>query len=123
MAHYIHHIPGRLRVRNPMFKDNPPLLEEARHCFQDAAGIKQVSANALTGSLTVRYDPDTLSPDRILQIFEECEYVDTKRAHTLDTHLNESFNKAGKYVGRAALSVMVDTALKGSGLSFLSALI
>jgi hypothetical protein len=49
--------------------------------------------------------------------------VDTKRAHTLDTHLNESFNKAGKYVGRAALSVMVDTALRGSGLSFLSALI
>ncbi len=123
MAHYIHHIPGRLRVRNPMFRDNPPLLDEARNCFKDASGIKQVSANALTGSLTVRYDPEILSPERILQIFEDCQYVDLKQAATLDTHLNESFNKAGKYVGRAALSVMVDTALKGSGLSFLSVLI
>ncbi len=123
MAHYIHHIPGRLRVRNPMFKENPPVLDEAQNCFKEAPGIKQVSANALTGSLTVRYDPDVLSPERILQIFEECQYVDLRRAATLDTHLNQSFNKAGKYVGRAALSVMVDVALQGSGLSFLSALI
>ncbi len=123
MAHYIHHVPGRLRVRNSLFKDNSPLLEEIRNCFTGAAGISGITANPLTGSVTVNYDPELLSPEKMVQIFEDCGYVDINRAATLDKELNQTFNKTGRYLGRAALGVVVDYALQGSGLSFLSALI
>ncbi len=123
MAHYIHHVPGRLRVRNPMFKNNPAMVDEIRNCLQNAAGVESISSNPLTGSVVVNYDPDLLPPEQLLQIFEECEYVDLSRATTLDHHLNQSFKKTGHYMGRAALGLMVDYALQGSGLSFLSVLI
>lgn len=123
MAHYIHHVPGRLRVRNPIFKNNSPVLDELRHCFKDAAGVGEITANPLTGSVVVNYDPETLAPEKVLQIFEDCEYVDMNQATTLDANLNQSFKKTGHYMGRAALGMMVDYTLRGSGLSFLSVLI
>lgn len=122
-AHYMHHLPGRLRVRNPMFRNNPSLMGEIEHCFKAAQGVSKIAANPLTGSVTLTYDPDVLAPEKVLEIFEACEYIDAKNAATLDSKLKASFDKTGRYMGRAALSLLVDYALKGSNLSFLSVLI
>lgn len=123
MSHYVHHIPGRLRVKNPMFKTNPALLEEARSCFDGADGISSISTNALTGSIVVKYDTDIISPDHLFTVFQECEYVDENKAVSLDSQLKASFTQAGRFMGKACLSMVVDRALQGSGLSFLAALI
>ena len=123
MSHYVHHIPGRLRIKNPMFKKNPTLLEEARLCFEGADGITGISTNELTGSMVVTYDKEIVSSDHLFNVFRECEYVDENKAVTLDSKMKESFTQAGRLMGKACLSMVVDRALQGSGLSFLAALI
>ena len=123
MSHYIHHIPGRLRIKNPVFKNNPAAGDEIRDCFSSAAGVHHIKVNALTGSVVVNYDPNQIDPDNLLQIFRDCEYVDETRARTLDQKLDESMSMAGRFVGRACLGMFMDYTLKGTGFSFLAALV
>jgi hypothetical protein len=61
MAHYIHHVPGRLRVRLPQLKRNPAYAADLRVGLQRRDGILSVECNAITGSLLVIYDPRTIS--------------------------------------------------------------
>ena len=123
MKHYIHHIPGRLRIKNPLFKANPTILQEARNCFAGTEGIRKVSISELTGSILVEYDPQVIDEQRLITVFQECEYLDVTRAVTLDQAMKSSITRVGQYAGKVGLSLFMDRALSGTGLSFIAALI
>lgn len=123
MQHYIHHVPGRLRIKNPLFKSSPRLLEEVQSCFGQTEGVERMETNALTGSVVLYYDPEVLAPERLMQALEDCEYLDVTKAVGLDHRMTSSLAKAGQYVGKVGLSLFMDRALAGSSLSFITALI
>jgi hypothetical protein len=123
MNHYIHHVPGRLRIKNPLFKNDVHKLSEAQKCFDNIHGIHKVKGNALTGSIVVLYDPERIKPDYLMQIFKDCEYVDENRAVNLDYTLTHGLNKAGMHIGKACLSFFVQETLKDSSLGLLFAFI
>lgn len=123
MQHYIHHIPGRLRIKNPLFKSNPRILQEAKHCFEGTEGITQVCTSELTGSILVQYDPEIIDQDHLIKVFQECEYFDVTQAVSLDQTLKNSLSSVGQYAGKVGLSLFMDRALSGTGLSFITALI
>lgn len=56
MAHYVHHVPGRLRVRLTRLKRNPALAERLRGSLAQIPGVGEVRTNLVTGSLLVSYD-------------------------------------------------------------------
>ena len=123
MSHYIHHVPGRLRIRSQLLKNNHQMLEDVRKCFRGAPGIEHIKVSPVTGSALIRYNPDEIESDQILSILHDCEYVDVHQAKSLDEKLTSSVSKAGNFVGKACLNLFVDQALQGSRLALLSVLI
>lgn len=64
---YIHQLPGRLRVRDPRFRRNASRAAKAVDRARSAPGVKHATANEVTGSLTVHYDPSLTTGDLILR--------------------------------------------------------
>lgn len=70
-AKVVHHIPGRLRVRLPRARGNPALLRQLAEFVKAYGGVREVEINPATGSILVRYDPE--SPDEIRALLRETE--------------------------------------------------
>lgn len=56
MAHYVHHVPGRLRIKLPELKRNPQLAAAIETTVLNMPGVVGARINAVTGSLLVHYD-------------------------------------------------------------------
>ena len=56
-AELVHHIAGRMRLRIPAAKGNAAKLREIQRSLPELAGVQSVEANAMLGTLVVRYDP------------------------------------------------------------------
>ncbi len=69
MTVYVHHVPGRLRVRSPVLARCP----DRRACLERELavlpGILAVATNPKAGSVIVRYDPTIINPEAILTRF------------------------------------------------------
>jgi hypothetical protein len=66
MNHYIHHIPGRLRVKTPLLKRNEAEAVRVRATLTGLDGLLSYEVNNLTGSLIVYYDPALTQGETIL---------------------------------------------------------
>jgi Heavy metal associated domain 2 len=53
-----HQVPGRVRMKIKVGKDNPELLKQISEVFGAIPGIEQVSVNPTTGSIVLHYDAD-----------------------------------------------------------------
>jgi Heavy metal associated domain 2 len=66
MAPYLHHVPGRLRLRTRSLKNDEAKAAEIRALFAQLPGIKAVELNLVTGSMLVRYDTAGITSAKIL---------------------------------------------------------
>src|SRR5215467_2336119 len=64
---YVHHVPGRLRIKAAEFRENPSILDAACRELAGLPGVSSVSSNRLTGSILVEYDPLVLTPIALLE--------------------------------------------------------
>ncbi len=74
MADFVHHVPGRLRVRIPALKRNEAEARAALRLIEAACGVMATKANLLTGSLTARYDSRLTSGAALLAILHDAGY-------------------------------------------------
>jgi Heavy metal associated domain 2 len=68
MTPYVHHVPGRLRVRVPKVKGNSAEASLLERRIRAQRGVKNVQTSPLTGSVLVHYDPATASVSTLSQI-------------------------------------------------------
>jgi Heavy metal associated domain 2 len=122
MEYYVHHVPGRLRVRIPAIRKNPRHAAEIQSLL-NIYGVDNIAVNHLTGSVVVTFDTDLLSPEQLLNLLKEKGYYDHNRTVTCDETLQRASNIAATKVGRAMFGYAVGKALEASGLSLLAALI
>ncbi|MCS6786418.1 MAG: hypothetical protein NZ524_05230 [Thiobacillaceae bacterium] len=66
MSPYIHHVPGRLRVKSPGLKRNPHAAQEAVRYLQQVEGVMHTEANPVTGSLLIHYDHNRVAAQTLL---------------------------------------------------------
>jgi chromate transport protein ChrA len=66
MSHYLHHVPGRLRLKARSLKSSEEKGAEIRALCTQLPGIEAIELNTLTGSLLVRYDKASVSSTQIL---------------------------------------------------------
>ncbi len=67
--------PGRLRVSSPLFM-RQEALDKIKEHVNTLDGIKSVSANLRTGSLTVLYDPLRVTMQMLTNAKEEIERLE-----------------------------------------------
>lgn len=123
MSYYIHHIPGRLRVKTHLIKRNQNTAEEAQKKLGQVNGINSVLVNTITGSITISYDTDTLSPQLILNILKQMGYFDVSKAITNDQYIHTAASKAGQTLGKVLFGAVIEKVFEGSALSLISILI
>lgn len=56
MDRYIHHVPGRLRVRYDVLKASPLHADSVRRTLAALPGVEACTVNTSTGSVLCRYD-------------------------------------------------------------------
>lgn len=66
MSHYIHHVPGRLRVRSKAFLCNPSKARSLEGRLRAIDGVLAIKYNARIGSLTIQYDPVSGAEKRVM---------------------------------------------------------
>jgi hypothetical protein len=68
MNQYVHHVPGRLRIRIPEVKGNSAEASSLERRIRAQRGVKSVQTSPLTGSVLVHYDPATASVSTLSQM-------------------------------------------------------
>jgi hypothetical protein len=120
--HYIHQIPGRLRIKSPVLR-NGKYHPGVRELLSSLKGIEAAELNPTTGSVTIYYHPAQIHGKDIEKAFERHGYFDRSKAITNDQYFHNLFSKAGHVVSRALFGSAAGVALEGTGLSFLTVLI
>jgi hypothetical protein len=112
-----------MRIKIPAIQHRSRKAEDIQQLLLQHEGVEHVRTTTLTGSVVVHYDPDLITPDEIVNILRYENFVDETRLAPYDAHLFTSTHRAGRALGRAAVSWAVGRALEGSGLGFLAVLI
>ncbi|MEW6659364.1 MAG: HMA2 domain-containing protein [Thermodesulfobacteriota bacterium] len=79
MSAYVHALSGRLRLKIPHLKGNPLRAQEIENQVNLMAGMQQVAANPVTGSLLLIYDPDLLNQEEIFAFLKDLGYFQDYR--------------------------------------------
>jgi copper chaperone CopZ len=123
MGHYLHVVPGRVRVKIPLIKGNDSRSREVERLLESVQGITSVSAYSLTGSVVVHYQDDEVKSGEILDVLKKNGYFDDSRVVTTDQYIQSAVAKAGQSIGKALFGLAIEKAFEGSGLSIIAALI
>jgi hypothetical protein len=99
MNHYIHDIPGRIRVTSPKVKNNQRAAEEVKRLVTLFHGVNSVECNLITGSILINYHPDKLNKMDIVDLLSEKGFFDKSKAVTND----EYFLRTANYIGRVVI--------------------
>lgn len=68
---YMHHTPGRLRLKGHHFRCHGEAARKALAQLRAAPGVEEVTLNPRAGSLTVRYDTARTSQAGLLAVLDE----------------------------------------------------
>ncbi len=123
MSYYIHNVPGRLRIKSPILKNNKHVANDVNSSLNALSGVDNIDINLTTGSLLVNYDCKTVKYSEIVEILEEKGYFNSSKAETNDEYLYKTASKAGAFIVKSLFSAFAGMALERTPLSFLSILI
>lgn len=123
MSYYMHNVPGRLRVKTPVIKGNTAMSERVTNFLDTVDGVTSITANTVTGSIVVLYDPLTVSHKQLVDALSRKGYFDHTKAVTNDQYVHKAASKASWTLGKVVFGAAVDMALEGSALSLLTVLL
>ncbi len=126
MPHYIHHLPGRLRIKSRQLKRNPGAISSACSLLANHHGIDAVEANSVTGSLLITYDPQQHHPDQLLAILSGAGLIADGTATPPppeEDRLTVTMTDVGGKIGKAVLGMLVEKAVERSALALVGAIL
>jgi copper chaperone CopZ len=123
MGHYIHHVPGRLRIRTPKLKRDDGRARDAEQLLQSIDGVSSVRANTMTGSITLMYERDTVNSETILRALEQHGYYDPETVRYADGQLHDMATRTGNTLGKALFGLVVEKAFERSAVALIGALL
>lgn len=128
MTPYVHHVPGRMRVRTPRIKGNTRNAERLRQTLGQLVGVTSIETNPLTGSAIISYSPQHVAPDHLVAVMKEHGYLDADFALDVKQAVTKPHG-AGQsevtlnWVGKTVLSVLVEKVVERSASAVFAALI
>jgi copper chaperone CopZ len=124
MSHYIHHVPGRLRVKTPVLKRNEQRAAAVKALLREFDGIDAVDVNTVTGSILVGYDKTRTDSNTILAALKAQGY--TEHDALVSQHRPTSHGTPSKLVqsvGKTVFGILVEKAVERSAVALVAGLI
>jgi copper chaperone CopZ len=122
MTHYIHHVPGRLRVKSLMIKKNETQARLVKDCLNEMNGVRATEVNTVTGSIVVNYDAHLVHSETILNSLRDQGYIDQVTPHS-DLVVMSSGASLAQKVSDAVVNKLVETVVERSAVALIAALI
>lgn len=123
MAHYIHHVPGRLRIRTPRLKRDAIRAEAAEAFVLTIEGVTAARANSVTGSLTVAYQRDVVGAETILEALALHGCYQPELVQHADHQLPHMAARAGGVLGKALFGMVLEKAVERSAFALIGAIL
>ena len=117
MSQYIHHTPGRIRVRSKAFRCQGAAVQDAERQLQAMDGVRGVRINPRAGSITVHYDPASLGQTELLAALEQVGCLGAARVADADS------NKVIEMFGHALVGAVVRKAVEHSARTLVGVLV
>lgn len=117
MSQYIHHVPGRIRVRSKAFRCHGERARTAQAQLMAMDGIREVQINQRASSIVVQYDPERLSRAQLFSALEELGCMAAVRRESAHSH------KLGETFGKALVGAMVQKAVEQSARGLVGVLV
>jgi hypothetical protein len=71
MSYYYHAIPGRLRIKTPLVKNNERQARHIEKFLSQIRGVVSIVTSTLTGSITINYNPKVTDQKILLEILQK----------------------------------------------------
>ncbi|MBK5932194.1 HMA2 domain-containing protein [Halochromatium salexigens] len=117
MSQYIHHIPGRIRVRSKAFRCYGERASNAQAKLMAMDGVRAVQINQRASSIVVQYDPELLSRVELFAALEDLGCMAAVRRD--ETHAN----KLGETFGKALVGAMMQKVVEQSARNLVGVLV
>lgn len=117
MSPYIHHVPGRMRVRSKAFHCRSEKALAAERRLRELVGVRSVRLNPHAHSITVHYDTAALKQSDLLEILQQVGCL------SVFNHSDDGTPKMGEIFGKALVGAVVQKAVEQSARTLVGALI
>jgi copper chaperone CopZ len=108
---YLHDLPGRLRVRSPLFRKNAERATAVRNSLESVDGVRSATVNLVTGSVTIYYDCSRASTATLLE---------TLRYHGCSGH-RHALPPHAPAIGKTVAGFLVEKAIERSLMAVVAA--
>jgi hypothetical protein len=116
MSHYIHHLPGRLRIQSGRLRHS--LCAQALHnLLADLNGITAHRHNPKAGSVLIEYNPDLINADDIIYYLSKSGCLESSVALRQPTYGNGVIKHAGMLFGNALFGTLMRKSVETSVLA------
>lgn len=116
MSQYIHHVPGRIRIRSRAFQCYGARADAAQARLLAMDGIRSVEIKPRAASLIVQYDPECLSRAALFATLEELGCMAPVRRD------NAHVRQIGETFGKALVGAVMQKAVEQSARTLVGAL-
>jgi hypothetical protein len=109
VAEYMHHVPGRLRIKSPALKRNEEEGVAVRKLLLNQEGILSSEVNTLTGSILILYDGAVVQADWIVDLLKRQGCLEPSVAiHPTALVFSQAITGAGEVLIKALTEVIVE---------------
>lgn len=120
MSTYIHHVPGRLRIKSPRLKRNAHAAEQTRDHIESLHGVHSTEVNTVTGSLLIKYDSSLVGGQTLLNTLRSL-------GHLMPHHTHDEIHYQGPGIGQkvsdTVVNKLLETVIERSATALIAAIL
>ncbi|SEL31357.1 HMA2 domain-containing protein [Nitrosovibrio tenuis] len=121
MACYVHHVPGRLRVKTQALKNNLSGARQVKSCMETVRGVLETEVSTITGSVVIKYDACLVSSTTILETLRDQGCI--QNAHCLAAHQAVHRTHPAQKLADTLVAKLIETAVERSAIALIAAII
>ncbi len=123
MTHYIHHVPGRVRVKTPVLKRNEKAAAALGAALSGQDGILHHQVNTRTGSVVLHYDIARIEVQPILAFLARRGFLSPAATALPAPSRPRSRTGVGSTIGKAAFGFALEELIKWSATTMVKAIL
>lgn len=120
MSHYIHHVPGRLRVKSPSLKRNEQHALQTKKHIDGVHGVLASEFNSVTGSLVIKYDTSLVGAHTLLDSLRDLGHV---HPHQPVPAAHSAGMTVTQRISDTVVNKLVETVIERSATALIAAVI
>jgi hypothetical protein len=121
MSHYIHHIPGRLRVKSVSLRRNERGAAQVREHLEGLHGITFTEVNTVTGSVLIKYDPRLVEAQTLLNSLRGQGHIHSHPP--LRSEIQVGQVDLGQKISDTVVNKLVETVVERSAAALIAAIL